>query len=315
MRKIYLSLTGGLGNQLFQMAAALAIADGDEILVEWINSRPRLNTESKPEISDFRLPENITFQESHKFQLLSSKAVGYLLRMGVNPKRCEKSTIFRHLLTFLASVINIGTFRSFAQIQLNLGVGYFSKIIQKKRGSIHLVGYFQTYKWLEKSRFSNSLMNLKVREPSEQLLELSSFARIEDPLVVHMRFGDYRLENSFGILTQKYYQESINELWGSGDFKSIWVFSDEIDEAKRYLQDLEISEMRYIPDVANSSAQTLEAMRLGKGYIIGNSSFSWWAAKLSNNANAKVFAPIPWFIGQDEPSELIPPNWMRRMGH
>ena len=130
-----------------------------------------------------------------------------------------------------------------------------------------------------------------------------------------MRFGDYRLESSFGLLNQKYYQESVNELWGSGDFKSVWVFSDEIDEARRYLQDMKISEIRYIPDVANSSAQTLEAMRLGQGYVIGNSSFSWWAAKLSNNSNAKVIAPTPWFIGQDEPSELIPPNWTRRMGH
>jgi hypothetical protein len=315
MRKLYLSLTGGLGNQLFQMAAALAVADGDEILVEWTNSRPRLNSESKPEISDFIWPGNVTFQESHKFQILSSKSIGYLLRMGVNPKRYEKSLVFQSLASFLASVVNISTFRSFARIGLNQGVGYFSNISRKRRGSLHLVGYFQTYKWLETARFPNLLNSLKVREPSEQLLKLSALAKKEEPLIVHMRFGDYRLESSFGLLTQKYYQESVNELWGSGDFKSVWVFSDEIDEARRYLQDMKISEIRYIPDVANSSAQTLEAMRLGQGYVIGNSSFSWWAAKLSNNSNAKVIAPTPWFIGQDEPSELIPPNWTRRMGH
>jgi hypothetical protein len=159
------------------------------------------------------------------------------------------------------------------------------------------------------------MTSLKVREPSQQLLKLGALAKTEEPLIVHMRFGDYRLENSFGLLTQKYYQESVKELWSSGDFKSVWVFSDEIDEARRYLQDTKISEIRYIPDVAKSSAQTLEAMRLGKGYVIGNSSFSWWAAQLSDNVNAKVIAPTPWFIGQDEPSALIPPNWTRRMGH
>jgi hypothetical protein len=297
------------------MAAALAIADGDEILVEWTNSRPRLNSESKAEISDFRLPGNITFKELHKFQILSSKSIGYLLRMGVNPKGYEKSLVFQSLASFLASIVNIGTFRSFVRIRLNQGVGYFSNISRKRSGSVHLVGYFQTYKWLEAARSPNSLTSIKVREPSQQLIELTALAQREEPLIVHMRFGDYRLENSFGLLTQKYYQESVKELWGTGDFKSIWVFSDEIDEARRYLQDIKISEIRYIPDVAKSSAQTLEAMRLGKGYVIGNSSFSWWAAKLSQNLNAKVIAPTPWFIGQDEPSELIRPNWTRRVGH
>ena len=315
MRKIYLSLTGGLGNQLFQLAAALAVAEGDKILIEWNNSRPRLNSESKSEISEFGLPRNVTFQKSHRFQILSSKSVGYLLRMGVNPKRFEKSSLFQYLASFLASVINIATFGSFVPICINQGVGFFPKIGRKNRGSLHLVGYFQTYKWLEVTEFTNSLTNLKVKEPSEQLLKLSALAKKEEPLVVHMRFGDYRLENSFGLLTQKYYQESVNELWSSGGFKSVWVFSDEMNEARRYLQDIKIIEIRYIPDVANSSAQTLEAMRLGKGYVIGNSSFSWWAAKLSYDVNAKVIAPTPWFIGQEEPFELIPPNWTRRLGH
>ena len=112
-----------------------------------------------------------------------------------------------------------------------------------------------------------------------------------------------------------YYQKSIRELWKSNLYKTAWVFSDEINEARKYLQGLEIKEIRYIADVADSSAQTLEAMRLGKGYVIGNSSFSWWAARLSRNPGAKVIAPSPWFIGQKELEVLIPPNWVRRRGH
>jgi hypothetical protein len=156
---------------------------------------------------------------------------------------------------------------------------------------------------------------MSVKEPSEELTSLTESADQEEPIVIHMRFGDYRLENSFGLLTPKYYQESVRELWESGLYKTLWVFSDEIDEARKYLQGVDINEIRYISDVANSSAQTLEAMRLGKGYVIGNSSFSWWAARLSRNQNAKVIAPTPWFIGQNEPIELIPPNWVRRTGH
>lgn len=315
MRKVYLSLTGGLGNQLFQLSAALAVAKEDEVVIEWINSRARLNSNHLAEISDFELPKNVTFRESHNFQILSSKAVGYLLRVGVNPRKYEDYALFRKIASTAASLINILTFRKYVQIGLNQGVGYFPKVSKKSSASLHLIGYFQTYKWSEDSAGSSSLANISIRQPSEALISLTNLAEQEDPLVIHMRFGDYRLENSFGLLTPEYYQESIRELWKSNVYKTAWVFSDEIDEARKYLQGLDIKEIRYIANVADSSAQTLEAMRLGKGYVIGNSSFSWWAARLSRNPGAKVIAPSPWFIGQKEPEELIPPNWVRRRGH
>jgi hypothetical protein len=315
LRKVYLSLTGGLGNQLFQLSAALAVAKEDEVVIEWINSRPRLNSSDLPEISDFELPKNVIFKKSHKFQILSSKAVGYLLRMGVNPRKYEKYKLFTNLASTAASIINMQTFRKYVPICLNQGVGYFPKVSKESNASLHLIGYFQTYKWIEESAGFSSLTNISVKQPSEALTSLTNLAEREDPLVIHMRFGDYRLENSFGLLTPDYYQESIKELWKSDRYKTVWVFSDEIDEARSYLQGLDIKEIRYIADVAGSSAQTLEAMRLGKGYVIGNSSFSWWAARLSRNQDAKVIAPTPWFINQREPVELIPPNWVRRTGH
>lgn len=315
MRKIYLSLTGGLGNQLFQMAAALSIANGDGVEVEWINSRPRLNSNDEPEISDFTLPGNVAFQKRHKFQALSSKSVGYILRAGVNPRKYESSNLFRRTTGFLASVVNIATFRKLIPIYVNKGVGYSHEVPLDDRKSLHLVGYFQTFKWIEKYGSTGGLENIKVRIKSPQLMELIELAATENPLVVHMRFGDYRLENSFGLLTSKYYQDSIRELWKSEKFKAIWVFSDEIDQAQIYLSGSEFKDIRFIPDVAKSSVQTLEAMRLGKGYVIGNSSFSWWAARMSFNQGAPVIAPSPWFIGQNEPADLIPPNWIRMMGH
>ena len=315
MRKIYLSLTGGLGNQLFQMAAALSIANGDGVEVEWINSRPRLNSGNEPEISDFTLPGNVAFQKRHKFQALCSKSVGYILRAGVNPRKYESSKLFRRTTAFLASVVNIATFRKFIPIYVNKGVGYSHEVSLDEHKSLHLVGYFQTFKWVEKYGSTGGLENIKVRIKSPQLMELIELAATENPLVVHMRFGDYRLESSFGLLTSNYYQDSIRELWKSGRFKAIWVFSDEIDQAQIYLSGSEFKDIRFIPDVAKSSAQTLEAMRLGKGYVIGNSSFSWWAARMSFNQGAPVIAPTPWFIGQNEPADLIPPNWIRMMGH
>jgi len=65
-------------------------------------------------------------------------------------------------------------------------------------------------------------------------------------------------------------------------------------------------------NIDNSSASTLEAMRFGRGYVIANSTFSWWGAYLSHTDHAEVIAPDPWFQGMDSPDSLIPRNWQKR---
>jgi hypothetical protein len=53
-------------------------------------------------------------------------------------------------------------------------------------------------------------------------------------------------------------------------------------------------------------------MRLGHGFVIANSSFSFWGAMLANRSeDIDVVAPEPWFSGMPEPRDLIPPNWLR----
>ena len=60
-----------------------------------------------------------------------------------------------------------------------------------------------------------------------------------------------------------------------------------------------------------SSITTLEKMRCGSAYIIGNSTFSWWGSFLSHSINPPTIAPEPWFTGMNDPNELIPPEWIR----
>jgi len=50
-------------------------------------------------------------------------------------------------------------------------------------------------------------------------------------------------------------------------------------------------------------------MRFGKGYIIANSTFSWWGARLSYEEEPDVIVPKPWFAQAEVPIDLIPSNW------
>ena len=53
-----LLLTGGLGNQLFQLSFGLAVTRGD-LLLELKLGNPRCNTEGLPDLLDFTLPEGV----------------------------------------------------------------------------------------------------------------------------------------------------------------------------------------------------------------------------------------------------------------
>jgi hypothetical protein len=96
------------------------------------------------------------------------------------------------------------------------------------------------------------------------------------------------------------------------DTNTIWIFSDEIARAKELIEvDLDSNLVRWIEEVDQSPASTMELMRHGVGYVIANSTFSWWAAYLSYNTGSPVIAPDPWFKEIEEPAGLIPPSWNR----
>lgn len=116
-------------------------------------------------------------------------------------------------------------------------------------------------------------------------------------------------KNNFGIPGKDYYTDAISQQWSTGLYKKIWVFSDEPEVAVSHLPQQYLSQIRWIPEIDSSAAQTLEVMRLGAGFVIGNSTFSWWGAFLAYNSEAHVIAPRPWFKFGKSPQDLIPPGW------
>jgi hypothetical protein len=91
----------------------------------------------------------------------------------------------------------------------------------------------------------------------------------------------------------------------------LWIFTDEEDGARKIISPVFGDDARWILDVDGSSATTLLAMQLGIAYVIANSTFSWWAAALSQANKSDIIAPRPWFRFEKEPLELVPTVWHR----
>ena len=242
-----------------------------------------------------------------EFPRLTKRAIGYCLRSKIQPAKFEAVLQLPRFARFITSVLISLSLKELVWVKVCRGVGFDNKI-KESHANTFFIGYFQSYKWLEMVE-STSGFALKLSNPSELVKSFSALAVIENPLVVHVRLGDYLVEGGFGTLDQSYYLKAISKAMELGDFGKIWMFSDQPLEAMKRLPNHLGLEVRIMPAFEESPATALEVMRLGKGYVIAKSTFSWWGASLSYQPKPVVIYPYPWFKSLDSPVDLVPPNW------
>jgi hypothetical protein len=301
-QKVFLYLTGGLGNQLFQFAALNAIAYESEKHIISNFGHPRKNTENFPEITSI-LEDKISFVQLKSISpKLVEKVIGLNLRLTIG-----KSSFLKRCFRFFVQALS--------NIAISILVMKFFRIVfivHKKpnrffRNTI-LVGYFQV------ADYSQSLCNLtreiqSIEHPALKDLLVKSK---NNPLIIHVRRGDYLFEKDFGVLHVKYYKEAFLRFSTSHDFNScnsIWIFSDDIDYARRVINLETDLECEWISEIGGSASLTLLAMSLGSTFIIANSTFSWWAAQLSRD-RLGVYYPCNWFKNIPVDERLFPQDWV-----
>lgn len=305
--KVFLPLTGGLGNQIFQIAAAISKYPSSDIYLEIEMGKPRLNVAGNIEISDYKLDPKFHFTKPRRAVSLESKLFGFNIRSSKHPKGFERSKLFQLLIRGTSSAILSIAYRIMMQILTEYNFDSKNRIALFK--NTLLIGYFQKYKWV----FDSRERLCRILELRNETLEFQNIAKAaaEKILVVHLRRGDYRNEPTFGLVGSKYYENALKFFESKKDISAIWVFSDDPEEAMRILEK-QISNktiIKLIPTSTLSSAETLELMRLGTYYIISNSTFSWWGAFLSKNNSAVIVAPYPWFKTTHHDKSIYAPHW------
>jgi hypothetical protein len=277
--KVY--LTGGLGNQLFQLAAANDNTQGEIELVSKIG-KPRLNEDGEPEIASFALPDTVSVTSPpNMFSQLTMKVFGLILRAHFNPRKIEK-----HLLFLYRSIGNIYIsllFKKVLSLRVGRDVGY--TLIKKPGKRAFLVGYFQSFKYLSNSSM-RLLSSLNVLKPSNSFLEYLSKIQGQRILVIHVRIGDYLNEPTIGTISKDYYKRALAE-FDFARIDQVLVFTDSPELVSRYLPEELTPNFEVVPNTF-TSAETLMLMKAGNHFIISNSTFSWWGAMLSQKRDKKV---------------------------
>lgn len=306
VNRVYIFLTGGLGNQLFQIAAAKSL-NPKEIKVITSVGHPRLNEEGRSEVLSLNIGEEISEHKLRHTNKLISKVFGYLLRSSIDPTRIEK-LFLRGLMRYIGTAIIRYEVKDKFKICYSEDIG-FTDIFEQSE-TILLIGYFQSHKYLDIVRFreadhKRSIFDQQINTESE-VSNSNGFK-----LIVHLRIGDYKFNQAFGIIDPIYYVRAIKKLINTYYFEEILIFSDEIDVAKKLLIIEFPRKVTWFDPIEHDTMSSFELMRQGHAFIIGNSTFSWWAAALALAKPLSVVAPSPWFAGIAEPKYLIPDDWDR----
>lgn len=288
MSKVITKLYGGVGNQMFQYAAgrALSLKLGFPLFLDtswYINRNDR-----KLLIDQFCLSGSETF--------LSDKKTYFL------------NTISGQFSSRIISITE--NVRLLKEKKLSFNHEY-----DEVTSSVYLDGYWQTEKYFSKYK-ENIRQDFFLRHPPPKKFEIVKHEIITtESVCVHVRRGDY-ISNKIaseihGICPISYYENSIDYFLNNFKSPKFFIFSD---DPAWVIQNMTLFPNTRIMDVNQPDEAYLDLSLMSncKHFVIANSTFSWWAAWLSDFKNKTIISPKKWFKDDTiNNKDLIPNSWLQ----
>jgi len=293
----------GLGNQMFQYAAGLALAQRRNTIlkldVSWFSERSAEVAHEKYWLDCFVLDAHFATEqelawcrehqrnaaESRFGKLLSKiglRRYSELLPTGGNWHIQKQFHFYPEFFHLPDGTVIDGTFQSekfFAPV---------AKIVRKHFGFRY--------------------------KPSRAVAALAEQIEGCEAVAVHFRRGDLvsseRYQVSQAALGMDYYRAAFEQISGKVRAPRFFVFSDDLDFARTC--GVCPQEAVFVDCVEEwNPYDALRLMSLCKHIIIANSSFSWWGAWLSENVGKIVTRPEPWFsnMPENDTRDLCPWEW------
>jgi hypothetical protein len=287
---VIVRLVGGLGNQMFQYAAGLAVArkTGGQLLLD----------------VDF-VRHGVTLREFE----LDQAFVGPFLLASSDEKRAAlgwrasfRRAFGRPSLSFLWGS-RVVVERSFD----------FSPVLTHLAPPVYLVGYWQSERYFldvaqevrEKFRFDS---------PDAANAVLLNEIDACESVAVHVRRGDYAANSvvttHHGLCPPSYYESAAKWLLDRKPSLRFFLFSDDLEWTR---ENVRLPADCVYVDV-NRDGASFNDMRLMsrcRHQVIANSTFSWWAAWLNPSPEKLVIAPKRWFASGNEATSICPHTWVR----
>lgn len=275
---------GGLGNQMFQYAAARRVC------------------------SELKKQYDIVFDTN----FLEDRTTGVVYRNFELSIFLPKSSY----------AIDNSANQSQGKILINdANIGHFlssettkNAIISDAR-DIYLDGYFQLYSLIEDEMKNIFCINEYSSKKTKEFFETNVTSK---SLMINVRRADYVSRESakkfHGFLDARYINAALTK-FTENEIDKIFIFSDEPDWCKTHLN-LQKSFIVNHEYAGDKFQDYFSMMSKFNNLVIPNSTFAWWAAWVSQRRGyaKKIVAPGKslWFVNNQEKASLIVPNdWIQ----
>lgn len=294
---VLVTLRGGLGNQLFQFAAAFSYSrrNSQRLLLD-IGQYSQAKRGETP-----REPDLLNFID------------GYELAAQMELERIKNPY---GLISKMSRAVEKKIYRRF-------NIDWNPEAV-KPRKDKHFDGYFQDERFFSEHRNELQRLILLKQSLSKPLQRIVSGVReINDTVAVHVRRGDYvkieKIRKMHFVCGESYYKKAIDEAFKKIVNPKFIIFSDDINWVRDNFYFLKGSHFIYSDELARNQMESpsyasieFELMRNCKNFIISNSTYSWWAANLGTfRTDGMVWAPNRWINNQKTHRDIVPVRWFK----
>lgn len=297
---IYIPLQGRIGNQLFQYAYArkiqiekgnnskIIIDDSDVLRCNWENSLVYYNLPNVEFIHDSIAKKRYFFT----VQSLIRNIYKTLTKIMDYNTKYEFEKRIQHFLNKNGLVL---CENGYIETHLNL---------QKPN---YLEGYFQSEKYFLK-------YGQEIRETLAKCFtkQVDCYPNIEEIRNRNTVCISVKVEHNVGssmysVCGLDYWKRAISYITANVENPMFFICSDNISYVLENLINADIYDY-VVQDMNYPVHISLAAMAESKHFIIGNTTFGWWAQYLSKNESKIVVAPSRW-MAIDMPIDIYQPEW------
>lgn len=296
---LYVKLSGRIGNQLFILATArriqkerpdlrIVVDDSAVLVPNWVDSLEDYDLKDVEFVHDLSVlyKENFILQRlCLVFYAFFRKNMDYMDTYKFE-KRWQK--IFNACGLMICEN------------------GYMPMKVRKK-GNIYMDGYFQSHKYfqdVEEQVQKDFCLDDEVENSNYPGLDL---IKSRNSVCISIKVEHNVGTGMYDVCSHGYWEDAIKHITETVENPLFFVCSDNVDYVKEHLIDCS----KY--DVICQSRDypvhiSLAVMSMCKHFIIGNTTFGWWAQHLCKNKDKIVVVPSRW-MRVEMPIDLYEDGW------
>lgn len=286
---IVMRIKGGLGNQLFQYAAAYALSKrlGQEFAFD-----PYFTTNMT--LRGYKIPQLcISCDKIVSAEQLPGKV--QILKNACVNKACRILNMAKH---------RCGDYLYWLETKDEWQADFFT--IESE--NLYVDGYFQSEDYFKNYRTELLEQFRPNYEPEEEYLKTLGIIKKCTSVAVHVRRSDFKKDNCkfHYLLDEDYYKKAISEMKKRVENPIFFWFSDDMKWVKEHIG--EEDHFRYVNiKTSHGDIDDMMLMKNCSHIITANSTFSWWAAWLNEHNDAIRIVPQKAY-GMER---MIPNGWIK----